>query len=234
MTFENVSLLVPFQSDEGIRKKNWDWLRKRYETIMPEMEICIGESAGALYSRAQGINSAAKKASRNIYVISDADVIFNRVHIEMAIKMLEIYAWVIPYTHMVKLTQTMSDELLNKEPSSGIEHLDTSNCEVLSYYPMGGICVITRDIFEKSGGFDERFRGWGGEDDAFQRIVDWLYGRHGRLDEVKLWHLYHPKQIVTEEYYKVSRVLLFEKGYASLEQVKETNEYLRRQNGFSH
>jgi hypothetical protein len=51
--------------------------------------------------------------------------------------------------------------------------------------------VVPRAVWDNLGGFDERFKGWGWEDMAFQSVVCGLYG-HERLDG-DVWHLWHPR-----------------------------------------
>jgi hypothetical protein len=51
--------------------------------------------------------------------------------------------------------------------------------------------VVPRAVWDAIGGFDERFKGWGWEDMAFQSVVCGLYG-HERLDG-DIWHLWHPR-----------------------------------------
>jgi hypothetical protein len=50
---------------------------------------------------------------------------------------------------------------------------------------------MPREAFEAVGGWDERFRGWGGEDHSAMRAVDTLYGPHKTLPGQVL-HLWHP------------------------------------------
>ena len=43
------------------------------------------------------------------------------------------------------------------------------------------------------GGMDDRFEGWGGEDDAFSIKVQKLVSRRGAAREAPAWHLWHPR-----------------------------------------
>jgi hypothetical protein len=60
--------------------------------------------------------------------------------------------------------------------------------------PPGGCMWVTAAAFHAIGGFDERFRGWGGEDnDVVARLI-----RHGgfrRYDD-ELWHMDHPRPVM--------------------------------------
>jgi hypothetical protein len=50
---------------------------------------------------------------------------------------------------------------------------------------------MPREAFELVGGMDWRFSGWGGEDVAFMRAVDTLYGKH-KTTRNQVLHLWHP------------------------------------------
>lgn len=193
---ENLSILVPFKSDNGYRDKNWSWIKKRYDTLMPNAQICMGDCDIEPFSRSQAINNAAKLATRDIFVIADADIVVDIKQIELAVTGLSLYPWIVPYMIINKLTVKQTDELLQKDPSITMSDIDFGDCEKLigqneNRIIAGGIIIVPRKYFEQIGGFDERFKGWGGEDDAFQRALDVSCGPHGRL-KTTLWHLYHP------------------------------------------
>ena len=56
----------------------------------------------------------------------------------------------------------------------------------------GGSIAILKDAYERIGGMDEGFVGWGGEDNEFweraQTLRLWPYAH------LPLWHLWHPPQ----------------------------------------
>ncbi|GAA3820136.1 glycosyltransferase family 2 protein [Streptomyces chiangmaiensis] len=58
-------------------------------------------------------------------------------------------------------------------------------------HPVGGCVWITREAFKSAGGFDENFKGWGGEDRDFADRADKVAPilRHPEL----LTHLYHER-----------------------------------------
>ena len=57
----------------------------------------------------------------------------------------------------------------------------------------GAMCqIMPREAFEAVGGWDERFRGWGGEDYAFARALDTLWGPHKNTAN-DILHLWHPR-----------------------------------------
>jgi len=53
------------------------------------------------------------------------------------------------------------------------------------------IHIVPREGFQTVGGWDERFRGWGGEDHAAMAAMDTLYGPHKTLPS-SVTHIWHP------------------------------------------
>jgi len=70
---------------------------------------------------------------------------------------------------------------------------DTAPESVMQNSEGGGSIAITRDAYERIGGFDESFIGWGGEDNEFweraQTLRVWPYG------SLPFVHLWHPPQV---------------------------------------
>lgn len=57
----------------------------------------------------------------------------------------------------------------------------------------GGSVVLRRDVFAALGGWDERFRGWGGEDDALSHRIERSRIACTELDTTAALHLWHPR-----------------------------------------
>jgi len=57
----------------------------------------------------------------------------------------------------------------------------------------GGALLITRGAFAHVGGWDERFRGWGGEDDAMSYKLERARISGVELDRRPALHLHHPR-----------------------------------------
>jgi hypothetical protein len=53
------------------------------------------------------------------------------------------------------------------------------------------IQIMPREAFAAVGGWDTRFRGWGGEDHSAMRCMDMLYWRH-KTTPNQVLHLWHP------------------------------------------
>ncbi|MBP1930897.1 glycosyltransferase family 2 protein [Ammoniphilus resinae] len=191
--FENVSFLFPYKPDRGIRDTNFKWIKKFYKKTYPKAEICVGINNEKLFNRSQAINLAAKQATREIFVIVDADIFCDPSVLKESIKLLKKAPWVIPYRYIIRIAEENSRKLLKTAPGWPLEITDFEKIDTTKYTFdwVGHINIIPRKYFMAVGGFDERFCGWGGEDDAFSCAVNTLCGPYKRLEH-SIHHLWHP------------------------------------------
>ncbi|WP_051633787.1 glycosyltransferase family 2 protein [Bacillus sp. UNC41MFS5] len=191
--FENVSIIIPFQTDNGPREAAFKWLVKYYSIVMPKAEIVIGTINENDVNKAKAVNMAAKKATRDIFVILDADIVVTREIIEESIKLLDKAAWVVPFTKIYDVPYELTRNLLKTEPTGPID-INKEKCNKVNWLYngfAGKINIIPRKNFEAVGGFDERFIGWGGEDDAFSHAVNTICGYFVNY-KGSIFHLWHP------------------------------------------
>ncbi|MCT8137614.1 glycosyltransferase [Anaerobacillus sp. CMMVII] len=193
--FKNISFLIPYKPDHGIRDINFNWIKTFYQNIYPEAEICVGISNDDLFNRSQAINNAAKQATRDIFVLVDADIFCDPNVIKESIEHIEIgnAPWVIPYKYIKRISEENSRVLVKETPTWPLEITDFELVDTKDYDFdwVGGINVISRRSFLEVGGFDERFLGWGGEDQAFSCAVSTICGPYKRLEHT-VNHLWHP------------------------------------------
>lgn len=188
----DVSIIIPFQTDHGIRAEEFEWIKKYYSRVMPEAELCIGVINENNFNRSKAINLAVKEATKDILVIVDGDVIYDPVIIEKSISLLNEAAFVVPFTEVYNIDEADTKRLLKTEPKWPLD-VNPEECAKQTFYPgfCGKIMVISKELFEKVGGFDERFIGWGGEDDAFSLSVQTLYGGLVNIPG-GIYHFWHP------------------------------------------
>ena len=56
-----------------------------------------------------------------------------------------------------------------------------------------GQLLMQTESFYKANGYDERFQGWGYEDNAFQYAMDTIVGEHSRVEAGWTAHIWHPE-----------------------------------------
>ncbi|MDF2650547.1 MAG: hypothetical protein K0Q73_6352 [Paenibacillus sp.] len=208
--FNHVSILMAYQKDNGHRDKIFNWIKKYYKVAMPGIELCVGESTEISFSRSQGMNLAAKMATRDIFVIADGDILYDPSIILDSIQLLKKYAWVIPFHHqkIINLSKSNTEMVLGSKPKWPLQvKISDYEVEKRDVNFAGKINILTRKSFEEVRGFDERFIGYGWEDNAFHDAVSTICGPFKRLDR-KLYHLWHPPVVAKgNPYWEKNKVL---------------------------
>jgi len=112
--------------------------------------------------------------------------------------------WFIPYRQFYRLTEDASSKVLSSNPrrpyifSVPPDAKDIQNVSGSQHGHWFGamIQIWSREAFVEVGGWDTRFRGWGGEDHSAMRACDTLYWPHKTLPGQVL-HLWHPMLSIT-------------------------------------
>lgn len=203
----DISLLVPYRPDNARRKLIWKWLKRYWAYELPEAEIVMGTDYGTPFSKTCAVNDAASRARGNIFVILDADTYITGAAIRDAADRINrarhrgFPLWFVPYRRVYRLTEEATERVLNSDPSHPVrfssppDDSDVENIQGSAFGHRFGalIQIMPREAFELVGGMDKRFRGWGGEDIAFVRALDTLYGKH-KTTKNDVLHMWHPKQ----------------------------------------
>lgn len=193
----HLSVLIPtggLVDSEIWRANSFAWLRRRYGLLLPEAELVFGTSEQVPYNRSEARNNAFAASTGDILLVADADTIFHRDQIVEAVRLvMEGAPWVIPYRlgGYYNFSEAATARVLAHAPDVDIpEPVDEDDWE-FKLDSWAGLHVLTRAAWEKAGGWDEAFRGWSFEDNAFQVAMDRLVGQHVRTDH---WvgHLWHP------------------------------------------
>lgn len=191
----SISVLVPYAPAGPERERSWRWLEQRWRDKFPDAELLLGTPDDVpdpgRFCRAAAINRAYAQASGDVFVIADADTAFVPDSVRLAVSQAG-QRWVLPSLY-VRLSEAVSDAWLASHPTSpppvdweaGVEEDWPAN--------VSGLVVVSRAAFERVHGFDERFTGWGCEDEAFASSLSALWGPPLRLAGHHAWHLWHPR-----------------------------------------
>jgi len=187
--------LVPRRGDGGRRDDVWAWVRNRWETLHPDIDVIEGAETGTgKFNRSAAINDAADKAGDwDAAVISDADSFVGPDQIRMAVANAvtgPCRFW-LAYDCFNYLSRHMSDQIMagfvgywGGTPSQpGIEWTMAGTCS--------SMLVVTRELWDTIGGFDAGFVGWGFEDIAFSHAAQTFGNGVARVPGAA-WHLHHP------------------------------------------
>jgi hypothetical protein len=142
------------------------------------------------FSVARALNDAARHAHGEHFLLFGADHVPDPKAIEWATHQLRGYAFARIYDHVAYATEAATRLILHGTtmPTDAADWHEVSA-------PCPGVLGVRREAFERAGGLDERYEGWGYEDTAFlealQRThVNGLRGTLGPSGYVlrELWH----------------------------------------------
>lgn len=199
-----LSVLFPYQASAtkngGVeREKIAAWIIKRYRGLLTDFELCIGSpDFGKPFNRSQAINNAFRKAHSDILLIADLDVVMESHAIGQALTRIGEGGWGFTFTTFYTTNRKCVKKVLKKPPTSNFEELGikAENCESVSDNTESCNLMISRSAFERTGGFDEDFIGWGYEDLAFITRAKHRLGDYFRIPDASAAHLWHPRPAV--------------------------------------
>ena len=182
----NVRLIVPRRADRGHRDRLWRFCRAYWERELPGWEIVEGHHDDGPFNRAAAINRAAV-GGWDVAVIVDADVIVDAELVARAATQAPTTGrMTLPFQTRWSLNRQGTEKILSGDEkgswrpwAAGKQTFNVSTC-----------LAVPRRLWDQIGGFDERFVGWGGEDDAFAAAARALGGTIDRLPG-DAWHLFH-------------------------------------------
>lgn len=203
-TRPKISLLIPFSSTDPERRRNLRWLLRYWRNELPNAEIVIGRSHQRIFCKGEALNNAAKRARGRVLVILDADAylpgkIINRAA-NRILEELDNHLWYVPYRRLYRLRQGITRAILASDPTDPLrlpsppppEFVEGDGHKSKYGHRYGAmIMMFPREALDTLGCFDERFKGWGGEDVALLRALDTLYGKHKTTNN-DILHLWHP------------------------------------------
>jgi N-terminal domain of galactosyltransferase len=188
----SIPVLVPRRLDHGWRDEIWFQLKSRYWGNMPGLRVIEGFHDDGPFNRSAAINLAANKRYwDDVAIIADSDSFVPAVQLLEAVdkaretgKLVSALTFVCQFDQM--FTESFIHDGLVGMQQMRIEHVRTKPIETQS-----NCIVVPRELWDEIGGFDERFVGWGGEDNAFWRAAEIRRGSVERIPGAA-FHLWHP------------------------------------------
>lgn len=187
-----VSVLIPWRPLVEARERLRLWVEQRWHLFAPDAEICYGQGPEyGPFNRSAALNEAFQKSSGSVVIVADADTSFDYDSVSVAIEVAEAASrWVLPYDVYYNLLPLETSVMLTQPPSSKFR--EPAKWQHRLTDSVSGVVVVPRAAFEAVGGFDERFRNWGGEDRAFAASLDVLWSPMYRVPGAVM-HLWHPE-----------------------------------------
>lgn len=212
-------ILVPYRSDGGIRQKLWENVYANLATV--GIPICVGDNTGRTFERARARNVAAMNAGDwDVAFFCDADFLAPRSGIEAALMRSYITgAYVVAYSHLRYLSALGTKQRLEGEYPDFCHYAEETG------HTWECAFAVRRDIWDTVGGFDERFKGYGGQVAAFF----YAYATFGGRDRINglAFHLDHPLVDRSKEKNFQANVELAERYKAAVDDIPAMREILR-------
>lgn len=189
----NVRLIVPRRADRGERDRLWRFCSAYWRRERPGWEIVEGEHTDGPFNRSAAINTAAE-GDWDVAVIVDADTVVDAEPVERGVALAARSGdLILPFDTRCLLSRQGTRRVLAGLSGPWDRWVAARQTPADSYEYVSGCQIVPRSLWDAVGGFDPRFEGWGGEDDAFTAACQALTGvdpRRARLSG-SAWHLWH-------------------------------------------
>lgn len=209
----DVGVAIPWCGGDADRTAAFEYTRNHFEQMGVPVYVGGDHTGGQWPNRSAMRNDAVRQALRHdVVFIADADTVVPAEQFwASAALTLTTGSLALAFTRFRRLSRS-STRMLYRGPvrdrdkrrvARGGQVIDThASCAM----------AITPALWERTGGYDERFWFWGGEDRAF-----WLTALHfgGVTDRVlgEAWHLWHDRPEKTDDAYKPARSEMRQLGY---------------------
>lgn len=191
---QHVSVLFPYRGDGGVRDVLFECVLARYRALHPSFEICIGEDDSEPFNRAAARNAAFAQATGDVLVINDADTWCSDWSLQEAIAYVAgaQERFVLPYDVYFNVNENWTRWFLQLgDPTMNFPvEMRKGQFDHRLTTAESGTLVVARDAWMRAGGYDERFTGYGWEDNAFITGLTKVCGQGLRI-RGRAYHLHH-------------------------------------------
>ncbi|WP_328485804.1 glycosyltransferase [Streptomyces zaomyceticus] len=178
------------------------------QDVRPRMDRYLAEFVDAYlflpnpgaFNKSWALNAGAEAFPGTRHLcFHDADMVVERDHLRRVVACLDDGPpALLPYGDLLFLDRASSGRAIHSRlAAGGPASVDADRLRGFALRDVwGGYVCVTRDLFETVGGYDERFRGWGDEDNEFYRQVL----RHTSVPrwERPLAHLWHRRPVMVD------------------------------------
>jgi N-terminal domain of galactosyltransferase len=155
---------------------------------LPGFPLLLVDSGHETFNRAASRNLGVRRADPDeIVVVCDADTLPEPAPLANAVASAYSGRLHYPFTTCHYLTEAGTELVLQGQLP------DSMRIEFSILGAQGGIFVMRAGAWLEVGGMDERFAGWGYEDNAWHTAVARTIGQPIRHEGVA-WHLWHPAE----------------------------------------
>lgn len=181
-----VIVIVPWRS-KGCRHREAAWRRVRRE--WGGWDVVTADDDGEPFSRAASLNLAAIEHPADVYVIADADTLVDGRQVAEAVALAGAEPGIVlAYSTFRYLSRRGTKAVLGgyRGPWEPLTEWSLD-------WTVSSCLAVSAATWAAVGGFDDRFRAWGGEDVAFVHACETLAGPTRRILG-SVWHCWHPSE----------------------------------------
>lgn len=185
---------IPYRPDNGHRDRLFAHLQDHYWHHIG-LPVIIGRDGSREFdhrefNRSRSINKALE-CDWDLAVVADADTWVPARQLHQALATARRTGRLVAaFDSVVELSRQCTTDILggmvSLAGSFGADRVRTRDIETQS-----SMIVIPRQLWDAMGGFDERFVGWGGEDNAAWKAAA-LHGGEPQRIAGNAYHLWHP------------------------------------------
>ncbi|MEL4071734.1 galactosyltransferase-related protein [Ochrobactrum sp. GPK 3] len=197
------TVVIPYRPSCDYRAMSMPAVKAAYEVALPGVEVKLISTQERIFNRAAARNAGVAYAKEGVVVIADSDILPNKRALLSAVAAATEGGFHLAYDQYRNLIWE-STRRFYRTPDADLSALPAAfECTDST----AGIIVIRVDEWERAGGMDERFIGWGFEDTAFACQVRTFLGPINRHEGV-VNHLWHPSAVrVQSEQYQRNKAL---------------------------
>lgn len=170
---------------------------KKVETLCKDLNVNYGflYNPGG-FNRSWGFNCYRNFIDCDKVFLADNDIIIKKEFIYETISLLDSFNVVRPFNGNVY----HYDEIFTSHIVQINKFIENERFNFVNIFNFsGGVCAFNTDYFYNViGGFDERFVGWGGEDDEMHLRLQRLNTRTFSMNNYG-YHLYHDRKLSSPE-----------------------------------
>lgn len=190
---KEISIIIPYQYNGERREYLFQIIKKQYENDFPNTEIIVSEDKIKPFNKSIAINKGVERSNGDIIMIADADTIVPKNYLLNSIQILDGFIFPFKFYHFLNEEETNKFLQTSKASDSNAWIIKND----FGVRNTGGVQIVTRELFEKLGKYDERFTGWGWEDLEFVwRVYDEL-GDVPILDYGHAYHMWHERPVAS-------------------------------------
>jgi len=218
---QDVSIIIGYRQASADRKLGLQFVLNWLYKYLPEVEILLIEQDEiqkidvalppnckyyftynpGLYNRCWAFNVGINLTDKKIFAFSDSDMFLSREDYIRAFEACRVFQVVNPNGETVY-------NIINADPDA----LTYEVSEKRKLWTMAaGLLIMQREAVDLIAGWDERFEGWGGEDDAISHLV--YHSLTNKTLDCMMYHVDHARSVLdgkTQPGYLYNRMLFEE------------------------